>query len=313
MKFVLFVAKWLGLVAIVRWIFTLVDVVVTRLLIRSSKLQDYHREGEACWALVTGSSDGIGYGFAQELLSRGFNVLLHGRNGMKLLSCSKDLQSQYPHRQIQYVVSDSSRSDGSYLLVARRAESLPGKLTVLINNIGGQTLTPQFAPHWSLPHTDIDATMNMNMRFAAHLTKALFPLLRHSHLGISLNCGSTGGLLGVPYLATYTASKAFVHTFTEALKTELLAEKVNNVETMGFVIGNTDSNTNKEKIPFLTVTSRECAKACLDRIGCGRTLVVPHWKHMLQVWIGDCMPEAMKRKVMGDEMRARMERERKIG
>ena len=68
-------------------------------------LRDYQEEKS--WALVTGSSDGIGEGIAHELCSRGFNVVLHGRNAEKLSRVQASLLAGYPKVQIRKVIADA--------------------------------------------------------------------------------------------------------------------------------------------------------------------------------------------------------------
>lgn len=54
--------------------------------LRPSALPKYlhTRDAQKAWALVTGSSNGLGEAFAHELCAQGFNVVLHGRNRIKL-------------------------------------------------------------------------------------------------------------------------------------------------------------------------------------------------------------------------------------
>ena len=58
---------------------------------RPTALPRYNLTGKDSWALVTGASDGIGFGFAQELSQRGFNVFLHGRDREKLIRRQQEL------------------------------------------------------------------------------------------------------------------------------------------------------------------------------------------------------------------------------
>jgi 17beta-estradiol 17-dehydrogenase / very-long-chain 3-oxoacyl-CoA reductase len=70
---------------------------------RPSSLSRYNHSN--AYALITGSSDGIGFGFAHELLlSRGFNVILHGRNEKKLAGIKSDLIKQYPSRDVSQIL-----------------------------------------------------------------------------------------------------------------------------------------------------------------------------------------------------------------
>ncbi|KAF2450080.1 hypothetical protein P171DRAFT_204594 [Karstenula rhodostoma CBS 690.94] len=76
-----------------------------------SGLPKYLRQdanGESSWALVTGASDGIGWGLSRQLADRGFNVILHGRNTSKLTRCREELEASFPHRHFRTVTVDAS-------------------------------------------------------------------------------------------------------------------------------------------------------------------------------------------------------------
>ena len=279
--------------------------------IRPSRLQEYCHSQSGSWALVTGASDGIGRAFSEDLLSRGFNVLLHGRNQEKLQAIKDELSNRHPARSVEFVVANASKYDDNYKDVVEKVEGLPGKLTVLVNNVGGNNTRPQNVDHASIPHEDIDTCINLNSRFPTHLTRALLPILKGNAPALILNCGSTGGLLGVPYLTTYSAAKAYVHIFTSALKNEMVAEEIDNIEVMGCLIGNVSSAGNTHRMPFTTISSRECATNCLDRVGSSEALVWSSWKHALQFGFASLLPASQIRKYMAAEMRKRMEDERK--
>ena len=75
-----------------------------------SKLHRYRHDGNS-WALVTGSTSGIGEGFAHALANKKFNLLLHGRNQNKLDKLVKELNTQYPDVQVKTVIADVSDVD----------------------------------------------------------------------------------------------------------------------------------------------------------------------------------------------------------
>lgn len=100
------------------------------------------QEGEnesRSWALITGSTDGIGLAFAHELCARGFNVFLHGRNRNKLLKVQEQLALEYPSSKTKIIVFDAA--SGPLHDVDRIADEIgdddDAHLTVLINNVGG--------------------------------------------------------------------------------------------------------------------------------------------------------------------------------
>jgi 17beta-estradiol 17-dehydrogenase / very-long-chain 3-oxoacyl-CoA reductase len=105
--------------------------------LRRSSLPHYLHPSTPTWALITGATDGIGLGFAQELCQRGFNVILHGRNPKKLQDAQAQLVREYPLAKTKTVVFDASHpADG----LEQRVREWIGdtELSVLINNVGGQ-------------------------------------------------------------------------------------------------------------------------------------------------------------------------------
>lgn len=116
--------------------------------LRPSTLPKYLHATPSSWALVTGSSDGIGLELARELLAQGFNLFLHGRNEAKLKGVKQKLQQSNPTRLIEIIVADASNPDCDYDSIASPRSLSPdeGRLTVLINCVGGITTTPMFVP-----------------------------------------------------------------------------------------------------------------------------------------------------------------------
>ena len=271
----------------------------------------HYRSVEAqSWALVTGASDGIGLAFSEDLLGRGFNVLLHGRNAEKLDRVKNDLLKQYPSRGVEVVVADAALNDDGYTVVADKARRLPGKLTVIHHNVGGVVTRPQYLSTEEIPHADINTQINVNARFPTQLTRALLPTLRANAPSIIMFSGSTGALMGVPYLTTYIATKAYIQLLAVSLSNELFADDIHDVDVKCFLIGNTASSNIKDRMP-LTISSQECARACLDKAGSGDVLVYSHWKHYIQIALASFIPDGLMKRGAAKEMKARKERESK--
>lgn len=93
------------------------------------------------YALVTGASDGLGLALAEEIMNRGFNVIVHGRNGPKLEGVREKLQTKFP--KLKVIVAEATAlepetSSKKILAIVQNIEKKEGgKLTVLINNVGG--------------------------------------------------------------------------------------------------------------------------------------------------------------------------------
>ncbi|KAF4553060.1 Short chain dehydrogenase-like protein 29 [Elsinoe fawcettii] len=286
--------------------------------LRPSSLPKYqHGRPYTTWALITGASDGIGYGFAESLLSRGFNVLLHGRNPSKLSGIQSRLSSLYPAAQIQTVIADASTFSPSDIInIVHVASSLPGPLTVLVNNVGGGP--PVADPYASLTDSSyetVETIISMNLRFPVHITRALLPLLRQHQPSLVLNVGSGAGEMGIPYLGVYCGSKAFNLRWSQAMAAEMLAEGVSGVEFTGILIGNVMSGSNKIGDGWFTCSSRTMAERALDKVGLGSN-VWGWWRHALQFGFVGMVPEWARVKgvasMMGERKKeyVRLEREK---
>lgn len=87
------------------------------------------------WALITGSTDGIGKAFAFQLANKGLNLILVARNLNKLQQVSNEIQAQNPNTKIKIVVVDFS-SDVTKGIQEMKREIEGLDIGVLINNVG---------------------------------------------------------------------------------------------------------------------------------------------------------------------------------
>ncbi|KAM0721428.1 hypothetical protein Q7P37_002352 [Cladosporium fusiforme] len=279
--------------------------------LRPSKLLKYRHATDSSWALVTGSSDGIGLELARELLANGFNVFVHGRNEKKLQGVKESLLAQFPERSVELIVADAADPNVDYAAIAKQVEAVPGSLAVLINCVGGIITNPIYVPLDQLPGANIDTHIAMNARFPTRLTSVLLPMLKKNSPSLIINAGSFAGVFGMPYIATYTATKAYIHTFTLALRAEMEIEGVRDVEVMGSLIGDTTSSRNTTSDNGMKVPANDCAKGMLAKVGCGETLVAPDWRHWITSLVIFWLPEGVGRRLIAPEMRRRREEEMK--
>ena len=273
---------------------------------RPSGLPRYHHgQPGTKWALVTGASDGIGRGFVDNLLAQGFNVLMHGRNSSKLASIQEQLTAKHPNLDIRVVIADASAAHPDIDNIVAAVKRLPGKLTILINNVGG---IPPDSTYQLLSNQNIDGVdeiVGINARFPVLVTRAVLPELQRNAPALVMNIGSGAGLLSLPYVATYSACKAFNHAFSRALGREM-ATAGTNVEVLGILIGEVESAGNAlAKADLFTCSSDTLAKAALARVGCGRALVWAWYRHMLQYSVFALLPDFMVTRIAGSMMQQR--------
>lgn len=263
------------------------------LYLRPSSLPRYHHnKPTSTWALITGSNDGIGYGYAEALSAHGFNILLHGRNPEKLATVKATLSEKYPDLHFEIVVADAFDYDADIENIVAAARALPGKLTILINNVGGSPLTPMFGALNEIDQSHMDSIINLNARFPAQLTRALMPLLISNSPSLVINMTSVLALKGLPYLGVYSPSKAYNYCFSQSLKAEMLADG-HDVEVLGIIVGNVTSGRNRDRIVGVTCDSAHMARVALDRVGCGRANVWGWYRHALQWTVMSLVPESL--------------------
>ena len=196
------------------------------------------------YALITGASDGIGRGCAEELISRGFNVILHGRNPTKLERVKTELLAQWPTRQVRTLILDaaaSARDPDAIKAKTSELESQGIKVSILINNVGGATGVPRaWVPLHLRESKEIDILIDVNAAFTSQLTRAMLPLLFKSQPALIINIGSVTGELPSPYLTPYSGSKAYIAAWSRGLKLELRCEK-RDVEVIHISVGESSS------------------------------------------------------------------------
>lgn len=110
-------------------------------LLLHRKLNLVQRYGEKSWALVTGSSDGIGKEFALQLAKEGFNVILLARTEAKLQAVRQEILKLYPAVKVEMIVADLGQEGRK-----EKAEDLLPQLaafrdiSVVVNNAGVDVL-----------------------------------------------------------------------------------------------------------------------------------------------------------------------------
>ncbi len=169
-----------------------------------------------CCALITGASAGIGQEFARQLAQRARSLVLVARRLDRLETLREELIARDPDLEVrirQCDLADIAQVDA--LIRWLNAEQL--SIDLLINNAGlgdrGSFLT-------SDPRR-VQEMMMVNIVALTRLTRALLPPMLERKRGGILNVSSSASFLPMPTFAVYAATKAYVTSFSEALRTEL--------------------------------------------------------------------------------------------
>ncbi|KAI1826089.1 hypothetical protein F4861DRAFT_530018 [Xylaria intraflava] len=241
----------------------------------------YTDEDRRAWAMVTGSSSGIGKALAFELAGHGFSIVLHGRNPSKLEGVRTELRSAYPDVEIRVIIADAARAE-AVDFDSIRDEVADLHLTVLVNCAGAGP-TPTFGTLDSYSCAEILRNLHLNIAFPTLLTAALLPVLRRRHGPfLIINIGSVSDD-GFPLISFYSAGKTATHALHQALAREAVLDNWGaDVEIISHrVAAVTGVSHSQAPVSLLTPHSRTIARAVLARTGCGRKSVVPYWPHAL--------------------------------
>lgn len=176
------------------------------------------------YTLITGASSGIGAALARVFASHGHHVVLTGRDAHALQKVVTSIQSQYEVRVVSYCCDLLDQDAPDALLSWMAAEQIV--LDQLVNN-AGCGLVGAFA---TLPCTEQLQMIQLNVGVLVTLTHRLLPMLMQAPSARILQISSLGAFLPGPFTAVYYATKAFVHTFTQAIRLELRETTVSITE-----------------------------------------------------------------------------------
>ena len=157
-------------------------------------------------ALVTGASSGIGKATAERLASAGYKVYGTSRRG-----------AQTGQRSFELLPLDVTR-DESVAAAVSELMRLDGRIDLLVNN-AGFGVAPAGAEESSIEQAR--AIFETNFFGIVRMTRAVVPHMRHQGSGRIINIGSVLGLLPMPYMALYAATKHAIEGYSESLDHEL--------------------------------------------------------------------------------------------
>jgi short-subunit dehydrogenase len=164
--------------------------------------------------LITGASAGIGTELARVFAANGHRVALTARRADRLSRLADEIVAAGGRPPILIPCDLAQADSGDRIEAALQAAGV--EVDYLVNNAGfglfGQAVELDRASQLGIIDVNIRAPCNLALRFAPSII---------AHRGGILNVGSVAGFLPGPGMAMYYASKAFVLSFTEALRQEL--------------------------------------------------------------------------------------------
>ncbi len=216
-----------------------------------------------CWlqgktAIVTGASGGMGAGIAATLIKKhGCTVIGVARSEPKMLKFIDELGDEYKG-QFSYKLFDVSVKE-NWEKFAEELKENGVKPDILINNAG---ILPKFKRFDRYSYDEINQAMNINFYSCIYSTKTLLPMLIESSSPAVINIDSSAALMTLAGTSMYSASKAALKGFTEALRVEFAGKMYVSLVCPGFtktdIFRNQGEESNDKGAKIMNMISTDC-------------------------------------------------------
>lgn len=240
--------------------------------------------------LITGASSGIGREFSKLFAEKGYRLVITARREKNLA----ELKKMYPENNVEVIPCDlGSEAGAEYLYNEVKKRSI--KVDILINNAG-------FGLFGEFYETDIEKEKKMidlNVKALVELSKYFLQEMLDRNSGRILNVASIAAFQPGPYMSVYYASKAFVLSFSEALRNE-----VRNTGVCISVLCPGPVETEFEKSSELTksklfsklkpITAEKVAYAGYRGLMKNRAVIIPGFFNRAAITAGTFVPTGIK-------------------
>jgi uncharacterized protein len=228
-------------------------------------------------ALITGSSNGIGYELARVHAEKGDDLVLVARTKSKLDDLKEELEKKFTIKV--YTIGKDLSIPGAAKEVYNELKQKEIIVDYLENNAG-------FGDFGLFAETDWkkqEQMINLNITALAHLTRLFLPDMIRRKSGKILNVASTASFQPGPTMSVYFATKAFVLSFSEAVNNEV---RDKGITITALCPGSTESGfhsvargdntlTENRKLP----SSREVAEFGYRAMMKGKAIAIPGLKN----------------------------------
>ena len=246
---------------------------------------------EGSFALVTGASAGIGKEIARGLARRKVPLVLVAPTAGRLEALAAELRA--PSGAADEVVPLDLASEGAVERLVAATEGAGKPVGLLVNNAGFGFYGPQ-------EEQGLERTLRMlrlNVAALVELTDRLVGPMRARRGGYVLNVASTAAFLPVPYMAVYSATKAFVLSYSQALHEELLGR---GVVVTALCPGTTRTDFHRvaglapgASVRFPSLSAATVAEAGLRGLERGKAIVVPNLLDSAWIFTGRLVPRTL--------------------
>ena len=254
------------------------------------------------YCLITGASHGIGKAIAREWASKGVSIIAVAIDETAVKELKTNLESSYNctcHCLVKDLLNPNTPNEIHQWCLDNEIN-----IQVLINNVG-------LGSSGSFEETSMEfdiSLVKLNIFPMLQLTKLFLPMLKTFKKSYILNMSSLGSYRPIPYKAVYTASKAFIYSFSKAISSELKEDSVQvSVSCPGGVYTNSDvvdrikasGKIAKWTSLSVDIVASYIVKGMLN----GKSLIIPGSGAKVLMVLMHLMPESLNRWLVGRNMK----------
>ncbi|KFQ18712.1 PREDICTED: inactive hydroxysteroid dehydrogenase-like protein 1 [Merops nubicus] len=239
------------------------------------------------WAVVTGSTDGIGKAYAEELAKRGVNIILISRNKEKLEAVSRIISETY-QVETDFIVADFSKGREPYPAIK---EALKDRdIGILVNNVGVFYPYPDYFTN--LSEDLLWDIINVNIASANMMMHIVLPGMVKRRKGAIVNISSASICRPTPMMTAYGASKTYLDYFSRALHHEYASKGIFVQSLTPFFIATkmVACSSILSKRSFFFPSAEEYASHAISTLGLS-TRTSGYWKHAIKFTLCEHVPE----------------------
>ncbi|KAK2171056.1 hypothetical protein NP493_1109g00073 [Ridgeia piscesae] len=234
------------------------------------------------WAVITGSTDGIGKAYAFEIARMGINVVLVSRSAEKLADTAAEIEKKH-NVKTKTVAVDFTAGPEIFDVIREQLEDL--EIGVLVNNVGMAYSHPEY---FNLLDDKVRVIVSVLSCPLTLMTRLVLPGMTERQKGVIINVASASGVNPVPLLTVYSATKAYVDFFSRALQTEYRTKGIIIQSVRPFFVSTKLSKIRRANLFVPTPTSY--VRSALATIGV-ETNTFGCMSHAFQNWLYDLVPK----------------------
>jgi len=242
-------------------------------------------------SLVTGASGGLGADFARELAARGSGLVLVARRREELEALAAELRERHGV-EVETIPLDLLEPNAPQALFDRLAAA-GTTIDLLVNNAGFGL----YGRFWEIPWPREREMLTLDVVVLVNLTRLFVPGMIERGWGRVLQLSSIGAFQPTPRYATYSAAKAFVLSYGEAINHELRGTGVSCTTIAPGITATSFLDVAGQRPTFyqrlVMMRSPDVARIGIAALLAGRAVVLPGRLNAVTAWSNRLMPRRL--------------------